>query len=228
MAIHTIDLYPLMKYDVYFDESGDLGWTLDKPYRKGGSSRFFTISYLIIPTSDIKYITRFIRKYHDEREGKYKEVKGASIKGRNAEVLARKVIRFLENRPYILGSITVDKAKVPPRLSGTGNDDVLYNHMVKRSLSPHIASLSSVNIIPDRKSVPTGSQNSCSDLLKDELWLCRKSNVVLDYTPAESHNKDGLMFIDWIANFVWRNYEDKKEGAYQVLKAELNEEELFF
>ena len=102
-----------MEYDVYFDESGDLGWTLDKPYRREGSSRFFTISYLIIPTSDIKYISRFIRKYHDERGGKYKEVKGASIKGRNSHVLARKIIGLFNNRNYILGAITASKNNVP-------------------------------------------------------------------------------------------------------------------
>lgn len=221
-----------MEYDVYFDESGDLGWTLDKPYRKEGSSHYFTIAYLIIPKEEVKHITRFIKKFHKERGGKYKEVKGASIRGRNAQTLARKVVTFLRNKQEsgncILGAITVNKNNVPTRLVGTGNDDVLYNHMVKLALSQHLTSLSSVDVIPDKRSVPSGSQNSCPDLIKEELWLCRNSNVRIAYNPAESQNKDGLMFIDWIANFVWRNYEDKKSGAYQILKPLLKEQRLFF
>lgn len=35
--------------NVYLDESGDLGWVLDKPYRNGGSSRFMTIAFVACP-----------------------------------------------------------------------------------------------------------------------------------------------------------------------------------
>jgi hypothetical protein len=32
---------------VFIDESGDLGWTLDKPNRNGGSSRFITLTGIL-------------------------------------------------------------------------------------------------------------------------------------------------------------------------------------
>ena len=69
-----------MEYDVYFDESGDLGWKLNQPYRKGGSSQFFTIAYIIIPTDKNKYINRFIKQFHKDRQGIEKEVKGAEFR----------------------------------------------------------------------------------------------------------------------------------------------------
>ena len=62
-----------MNYDVYFDESGDLGWSLDLPYRKGGSSRFFVVAYLLIPKAKNKLINRFINKFHEDRKGVKKE-----------------------------------------------------------------------------------------------------------------------------------------------------------
>ncbi|WMN84132.1 DUF3800 domain-containing protein [Vibrio parahaemolyticus] len=34
--------------NIYLDESGDLGWTFDSPYRRGGSSRYLTIASLIV------------------------------------------------------------------------------------------------------------------------------------------------------------------------------------
>jgi hypothetical protein len=45
---------------IFIDESGDLGWTLDKPNRKGGSSRYITLTGILIADEDEKYINRFI------------------------------------------------------------------------------------------------------------------------------------------------------------------------
>jgi len=56
-----------VEYDVYYDESGDLGWKLNHPYRKGGSSQFFVIAYIILPTDKNKHINRFFKKFHKER-----------------------------------------------------------------------------------------------------------------------------------------------------------------
>lgn len=51
-------------HDVYFDESGDLGWILDAPYRDGGSSRYFTIAYVLIPSEKSILLDRFIRRFY--------------------------------------------------------------------------------------------------------------------------------------------------------------------
>ena len=218
-----------MEYDIYFDESGDLGWTLDKKYRKGGSSQYFVIAYIIIPTANTKHITRFIKKFHKERKGKQKEVKGADFRNHRAKSTARSIADLIQKGLDItVGTVIVKKTDVPNNLIGTGNDDVLYNHMVKKGLCSNIADFDKVNIIPDKKSVPKGSQNSCSDLLKDELWLCQYSNVEISYKPEESHNIDGLMFIDWVANFIWRSYEDGYSAAHQILQPHIKEEMLSF
>ncbi|VEH66653.1 Uncharacterised protein [Rodentibacter pneumotropicus] len=37
-----------MQVSVYLDESGDLGWKFDAPYRQGGSSRYLTIATILI------------------------------------------------------------------------------------------------------------------------------------------------------------------------------------
>lgn len=217
-----------MEYDVYYDESGDLGWTLNKAYRNGGSSKFFTIAYIIIPTTKNKLITRFLKKFHQERGGKEKEIKGASIRNSRTKSIARKIQALLElNKDIIVGSITVNKNNAPSRLVNTNNDNVLYDYMVKCGICSKISAFTQVNIVPDKRSVPTGSLNSCSDLLKSSLWLELGSEAKISYTPEESQNNTRLMFIDWIANFIWRNYEDKNKDAYQILKPYLKEDVLF-
>jgi len=102
-----------MKYDVYFDESGDLGWKLNQPYRKGGSSQFFTIAYLIIPTESNKFINRFFKKFHKERNGKEKEIKGADFRNYRAKSMARNIIGLLEWNPdIIIEAVTFQKSNI--------------------------------------------------------------------------------------------------------------------
>ena len=51
---------------VYLDESGDLGWKFDAPYRRGGSSRFLTISALCV-LADKKHLPkRVVRNLYDK------------------------------------------------------------------------------------------------------------------------------------------------------------------
>lgn len=218
-----------MEFDVYFDESGDLGWKLSEPYRRGGSSRFFTIAYLIVPSNKKKYINRFFKKFHKDRGGIQKEIKGADFSKARAKTNARKIINFLEwNSDIILGAITVKKSNVPANLANSQNDNILYNYMVQLGICNKITNLQKANIIPDKRSVPSGSQNSCADLIKAKVWLELKSNVEISYNPQESQNNTGIMMVDWIANFVWRNYESEDPKPYQFLRPFLEEELLFW
>lgn len=217
-----------MEVDVYFDESGDLGWTLDKPYRKGGSSRYFTIAYIILPSDKNKHINRFLRKFNKARKSN-KEIKGADFTNGRAKSTAKDIMYLLDLHSDIqIGSVTIKKSGIPTRLVNTNNDDVLYNYMVKEAICTKIAEFSKTNIIPDKRSVPAGSQNSCSDLIKHDLWLAQRSSVEIEYRPEESHNNERLIFIDWIANFVWRHYEDGHSHAHSILGRKLIEYNLFF
>lgn len=42
-----------MHYVFYLDESGDLGWSFDKPYGRGGSSRYLVIAAMSLPVADM-------------------------------------------------------------------------------------------------------------------------------------------------------------------------------
>jgi hypothetical protein len=218
-----------IEYDIYFDESGDLGWTLDKPYRRGGgSSQYFTIAYLLLPPHKNKLINRFIKRFNTER-GSHKEYKGAYFIEKRAKSVANKIAQLLRIHEDIkIGVVTVQKKNLPAQLIDSGNDDVVYNYLVQKGICHKLEEASLVNIIPDKRSVPRGSQNSCSDLIKNDLWFWRKSVVDINYAPEESHQNTRLIFVDWIANFVWRNYELDKHTAYRILAPHLEEERLYF
>ncbi|MBF4102116.1 DUF3800 domain-containing protein [Gallibacterium anatis] len=50
-----------MQISVYLDESGDLGWKFDAPYRQGGSSRYLTIAAIVI-NHDKRHILKRLMK----------------------------------------------------------------------------------------------------------------------------------------------------------------------
>ena len=100
---------------IYIDESGDLGWKLDKPNRHGSSSRFITITAIIISKEEEKYISRFISDIYK----KYNltpniEKKGANFIPEHATFITSQLnskVIFKSNSFKII-SITVNKIKV--------------------------------------------------------------------------------------------------------------------
>ena len=65
---------------VYLDESGDLGWSFDQPYRQGGSSRYLTIAALVVVSEKRHLPKRVVRDcykkfgWNPQRERKWPEV----------------------------------------------------------------------------------------------------------------------------------------------------------
>lgn len=218
-----------MTYYIFFDESGDLGWKLNRPYKQGGSSTYFTIAYLLIPKDKVKLISRFIKKFHKDRGGIHKEIKGARIRKNKAISLSRRILNeiILINEDITIGAITVDKKTCPEPIVNTKKDHILYDFMIRKGITKKIIDMSDVEIIPDKKSVPSVSLNSCSDILKSDLWLKYKSEVEISYVPQESHNVPSLMFIDWVANFIWRKYENNSPEPYDILRPHIHEELIF-
>ncbi len=49
---------------ISLDESGDLGWKFDAPYRRGGSSRYLTIASLVITPNKKHLPKRLIKKLY--------------------------------------------------------------------------------------------------------------------------------------------------------------------
>lgn len=66
--------------NIYLDESGDLGWVLNKPYRHGGSSRYLTIAYVACPPEKKHLLKRIVRKVYERTKTDPKtELKGSAL-----------------------------------------------------------------------------------------------------------------------------------------------------
>jgi hypothetical protein len=213
---------------VYLDESGDLGWTFDKPYRHGGSSRYLTISVLIVP-KDLSHLPkRIIRKiYQQKKIPASVEIKGKDLTSDEKIKFSERVVGLLKANPSIrICAITVNKESVQSHIRMDSNK--LYNYMINFILLDEIKTCSTINFTPDPRTIKVASGNSLVDYLQTKLWFELNSAAIINHTAMESHLNNNLKFVDFISNIVWSRYEDNKSSPFNILKPYITNKLLFF
>jgi hypothetical protein len=214
--------------NVYLDESGDLGWSFDKPYRHGGSSRYLTIASLIIPKTLIHKTKRIVRKVYAARnESTSEELKGKDLNKNEKMRFIKSVISLLSSESSIsIAAITVSKKNVQPHIRADANK--LYNYMVYFSILDKISKQPSVDFIPDPRTIKVSSGNSLVDYLQIKLWFELNSATVIRHVPQESKASLNLQFADFISHIIWSRYEDSEIDVYNLIKPHIYEKHLFF
>jgi hypothetical protein len=217
---------------IYIDESGDLGWKLDKPNRYGGSSKFITITGIIIARDEEKYISRFISDIYK----KYNltpniEKKGANFIAEHSSFITSQLNNkiFSKSTSFRIISITVNKSKVFESLRKDKN--IFYNYVLGLLLKPEIIQLDNVEIILDKRTIKVSHGESFPDYIKTEIWG-QGLDINISCEFLESTNNKMIWFADWYANFIWRNHEDNESSSYDLLtnlpKNRFVEKKLFF
>jgi len=214
--------------NLYLDESGDLGWTLDKPYQSGGSSRYLTIATLIIPKSHSHLPKRIVKKIYNYRNQKTDiEIKGKDLSNKEKEYLIKRTTALFIKQPSIhLSIITVKKKNVQAHIRSDANK--LYNYMVNFATLDNIKSCPVVNFIPDPRAIKIASGNSLIDYLQIKLWFELNVSTTLIYSPMESHSNLNIQFTDFMCHIVWKRYEYNEYKFYSKLKPYILEKHLFF
>jgi len=213
---------------VFVDESGDLGWTLDKPYRRGGSSQYLTIAHVIIPKTFKHVPKRLVRDlYTSMAWPTTTELKASNLKPKHRVYFANKVAAMLASNPEIkIAAITVKKQNVVGRLRR--DENILYNYMIKISLLDHIKTYGTVHFMIDKRSIKVKSGNSLFDYLQTILATEFDSDTVLSNHSLESQNSLNIQFADYIANFIWRGFESKDKDALNIVAPYIINKTLFF
>lgn len=214
--------------NVYLDESGDLGWKLDKPYRHGGSSKFMTIAYVACPAEKKHLLRRIVVEvYNHTKTDPKTELKGSSLTVQEKCFFAEKVRKLVSMNPdIVIGAITVNKSKVQTHIREDANK--LYNYMIKLAVLPAIKREPLVNLIRDNKTVKVKSGNSLIDYLQTTIWFELGSPTKIVDIPSDSKKVKNLIFIDWMNNLIWGKYEDRNEAPYDILRNVISSRKLFF
>lgn len=81
---------------IYLDESGDLGWKFDAPFKRGGSSRYLTIAAAVISNQkDEPKIERVIRGFYKSRKRAPKnELKSTDLSSKERGLFTAKLVEI--------------------------------------------------------------------------------------------------------------------------------------
>lgn len=213
---------------VYLDESGDLGWTFTAPYLKGGSSRYLTISALVVSPEDKPFPKRVVRDlYNKSKWPVSEEMKWSAMNLSQRQHFASMAKQMCVKHPEIeLRAIVVKKENVLQHIRQDGNK--LYNYMIKLLLIDKMAECDVVTLIPDPRSIKVKSGNSLHDYLQTELWFTKKASTNLLTTPMDSRSRLGLQFSDMIAGVVQARFERNENALFQHLTSHLKIKHLYF
>ena len=216
---------------IFIDESGDLGWTLDKPNRNGGSSKYITLTGIVISSEDEKYITRFIKDiYIKYRLTPNIEKKGANFLPEHSFFISNQLNKIInKSNSFKIITITVNKSKVFDSLRKDKN--IFYNYVLGLLLKPEIMQHEDVEIILDKRTIKVSHGESFPDYIKTEIWgQGLDINIACEFVESTSNKL--IWFADWYANFIWRNHEDNEDSSYKSLvklpKDRFFEKKLFF
>jgi hypothetical protein len=222
-----------MRTFIYLDESGDLGWNMDDPYQKGGSSRMLTLAAICVPEYKIKYVQRIVRALYTKRKRPLKnELKSVDLNFKDKELFLYLTSKLLiEHQDIQLRSITVHKEYVNQHMKNDPN--VLYNYMVKLLLLGTICKSKYVDFMPDRRSERVNTKWNMGEYLNQMIQESRIEHQVINQCcnvyPMDSSKCLELQFIDFYAGLVWSAYEFNDVRARQFMKDNRNtNHKLFF
>ena len=213
---------------VYVDESGDLGWSLQGLYGRGGSSRHLTIAALLLPRGKKHLPKRLIKRLylrHGWDPGQ--EKKWSEMSPQERLDFARLALTLSHNNPdFTYCSITVRKTKVEAHIRDDPNK--LYNYMLKLLLIDRLGQFDVATLVPDERTIKVESGNSLPDYLQTELWFEHGSKVKLFNKPSDSSGTRNLQFVDMLAGTVQSHFERGSSGPFNVLQGKIAAKTLFF
>lgn len=212
---------------IYLDESGCLGWKLDAPYQRGGSSRFFTLAAAIIPDDAEPVLNRVVRGLYKHRgRSTQNELKSVQLSAGERSGFAAELAKLRGKRPDI-EFVTITVRKENANVAFRRHPNGLYNYMAKLLLLDAMAGHESVCFIPDARSLKIELKHALHDYLCTEL-AARGADTVLQTTPWESRDSLALQFVDLVAGIVWAHHEHRNGDAYRAASPSIQQKHLFF
>jgi len=213
---------------IFLDESGDLGWKFAAPYRKGGSSRYLTISAMITPDSKKHIPGRVVRDlYKKWKWNTAKEKKWSDMPHRARIDFASRLAKLHTQHPDIsFHSIVVDKQRV--KVSFRDDPNLLYNYMIKLFLVGEMRKHDQVTLIPDPRTIKIRSGNSLHDYLQINLWYTENVETKLITQPVDSGKSLGLQFTDMLAGATQHHFEDSNSASWNEICGHVSLTKLFF
>lgn len=223
----------------YLDESGDLGWKLDRPYQNGGSSRYFVIAIAIGVNDNHRRFGKVVESLHAQQKWtSAKEKKWATIGpgarqvfcqlaakelASNTETHVFAAVYHKETAPDFLRTIDV-RAMNPTATESQiqileshyrGRTHLVYAMMVAETLATHLPPLDTFTYCPDELNE---GQRTLDNIVAYRLLIQNELKMDIRRVDRKQPMQKGLDFADMIAGAVWEAYERKDRSFLEIIE----------
>jgi hypothetical protein len=201
---------------IFLDESGDLGFD----FSKKGTSRHFIITVLL--TRDPKRIANCIRHLkEDALQQKYKKV--PEIKFNNSpEPFRDRVIQKLAQQEIFVLAFCLNKAKIVAKLHD--KKDKVYNYVAGLLFDKILNAANpgeDLVMTVDKVKVGKIQIEDFNFYLGLKLFLAGQPERKLEVIHEDSQRDRCLQAVDFICGSIFRKYEFRDMGLYNLLKGKI-------
>lgn len=211
---------------IYLDESGDLGFD----FTKGGTSRFFVITLLILDDYEsnkrlFKAVERTIK--NKIRKGKSKKIKTLELKGAKTDASVKKYFfKNLNDAKVRIYSLVLNKARVYEELQASKKR--LYNFVARLLLEkcPFGEAKNKIILTLDKSKDQKGIREFNQYLLLQLQGLI-PIKIPIEIYHAVSHENKGIQAADLFSWGIFRKYERNDVLWYNVFRERIKFEDVY-
>ncbi len=75
-----------------------------------------------------------------------------------------------------------------------------------------------VSIVLDKRTIKVDHGNNFEAYIRTKCWGELNMDIDINCQYDSSDQNEGIWMADWMANWIWRKYEDGQNSAYDILK----------
>ena len=205
------------------DESGDLGFD----FSKKKTSKHFVITCLF--STSKRPIEKIVRNVHAGLTKSIKRKVGVLHCHNEKPVTRKRMLRLLNSKECRIMTIYLNKKKVYTRLQDEKH--VLYNYVTNILLDRIFSKRffpdgQNVILIASKRETNKFLNDNFSDYLNKQVKDAHGVKLTIKIkTPSE---EKGLQAVDFISWAIFRKYEYKDAGYYNLIKNKIIEENVLF
>ena len=223
----------------YMDESGDLGWKLDRPYLAGGSPRYFVIAITIGMNGQHRRLGKVVDQLHKAQKWtSKKEKKWATINRGPRENFCQLAAKELacnpelkvivgvyhkQNAPHFLRSIdaremhpnATDAEIVALEAKYKGRAHLVYAMMAAEMLADHLPKMETFTFCPDELNE---GQRALDHILTYRLLIQQQRNLHIRRVDRVAAMQRGLDFADMCAGATFEAYQRGDSHFLEILR----------
>lgn len=209
---------------IYLDESGDLGFDFvsKKP------SSYFTVCVLAVRgNDDNRAFAKLVRAVLRRQERRRQQAGAAELKGSLVPIATKKFFyKKVRHIPFKIYAVTLDKRKIYS--GGPIEKDRVYNYIARLVLEGVDFKDAAVRVIMtvDKSRNRRGIFEFNTYILK-QIKAFINPLVPLDIFHVPSHESPGLQAADMFAWGVFRKYEQRDTGWYEIFRARVSSDKLY-